>query len=99
MLNYYIYYRVLTDDLDTERQIRGMQARLGCRTGVLGSLLKRQDDALTWMEIYANITDQTAFDQALNQILAEFDVEMFINGKRITECFIGESAQPHHCRA
>lgn len=99
MLNYYIYYRVQTDDLDTERQIRSMQAKLGCRTGVHGSLLKRQDDALTWMEIYANITDQTAFDRALNQMLSEFDIEIFINGKRITECFIGESSVPHHCRA
>ncbi|MFA5170915.1 MAG: DUF4936 family protein [Sulfuriferula sp.] len=99
MLNYYIYYRVLTDDLDTERQIRSMQAKLGCRTGVYGSLLKRQDDAFTWMEIYANITDQTAFGRALHQALSEFDIEMFINGKRITECFIGESEQPHHCRA
>ncbi|BBP01522.1 DUF4936 family protein [Sulfuriferula nivalis] len=99
MLNYYIYYRVLTDDPDTERQIRGMQARLGCRTGVHGSLLKRQDDTLTWMEVYPSINDQAAFDLALKQTLSEFDIEIFINGKRVTECFIGESAQPDHCRA
>ncbi len=99
MLNYYIYYRVLTDDFETERQIRGMQAKLGCRTGVCGSLLKRQDDALTWMEIYLDIPDQSTFDHQLKRALNEFDVDMFINGKRITECFIGNSVTPTHCRA
>jgi hypothetical protein len=99
MLNYYIYYRVLTDDLETERQIRGLQARLTCRTGVQGNLLKRQDDALTWMEIYPNITDQIEFDRALKQALSEFDIAIFINGKRVTECFIGETTQAYHCLA
>lgn len=99
MLNYYIYYRVLTDDLETERQIRGLQARLACRTGVQGNFLKRQDDALTWMEIYSHITDQIEFDRALKQALSEFDIAIFINGKRVTECFIDETTQPYHCRA
>lgn len=99
MLNYYTYYRVLTDDPETECQIRNMQAKLGCRTGVYGSLLKRQDDARTWMEIYPNIIDQTAFDLALTRVLSELDIDMFINGKRITECFLGVSTEHPHCRA
>lgn len=99
MLNYYIYYRVLTDDDETERQIRGMQTKLGCRTGVYGNLLKRQDDGLTWMETYSNIPNQTAFDNQLKHALSEFDVAMFINGERVTECFIGDSTTPTHCRA
>lgn len=91
MLNYYIYYRVLTDDTETERQVRGMQAKLRCRTGVSGALLKRQDDALTWMEIYTNVVDASTFNTALQRTLNEFDIAMFINGNRITECFINEA--------
>ena len=97
--HYYIYYRVITDDAETERQIRSMQARLDCRSGNHGSLLKRHDDPLTWMEIYEQVSDGPAFEQQLARAVAEFDVAMFINGNRITECFVGELTPTAHCRA
>jgi|WetSurMetagenome_2_1015567.scaffolds.fasta_scaffold705165_2 hypothetical protein len=98
-LHYYIYYRVRTDDAETELQIRGMQARLGCRSGHYGSLLKRRDDPLTWMEIYQHIDDSASFEQQLAQAVNEFDVDMFISGNRVTECFSGELVPAAHCRA
>ena len=98
-MHYYIYYKVRSDDLETEQQIRSMQARLGCRSGYYGSLLKRHDDPLTWMEIYENISDTNVFEQHLARAVSEFDVEMFINGDRVTECFTGELTPTSHCRA
>jgi hypothetical protein len=91
MLNYYIYYRVLTDDIETERQIRGMQAKLTCRTGVQSALLKRHDDLLTWMETYTDIGNISAFNLALQRALSEFDIAMFTNGNRVTECFTNDA--------
>lgn len=98
-LHYYIYYRVLTDDPETEQQIRGMQARLSCRSGHYGKLLKRHNDPLTWMEIYEGISNSADFEQQLTRALAEFDIAMFINGNRVTECFSGELLTAAHCRA
>lgn len=99
MLHYYIYYRVHSDDAETEQLIRGMQARMGCRSGHYGHLLKRRDDPLTWMEIYEHVSDSAAFELQLARAVAEFDVEMFINGSRVTECFSGERVSAAHCRA
>ncbi|ARU32248.1 hypothetical protein CAP31_11530 [Sulfuriferula sp. AH1] len=99
MLHYYIYYRVHSDDPETEQLIRGMQVRLGCRSGQYGNLVKRRDDPLTWMEIYEHVSDSATFEQQLARAVAEFDVEMFINGSRVTECFSGELAPTAHCRA
>lgn len=98
LAHYYIYYKVRSDDLETEHQIRSMQARLACRSGHDGKLLKRRDDPLTWMEIYEQVKDSTAFEQHLARVVAEFDVAMFINGNRVTECFMGDQPSAH-CRA
>lgn len=98
LAHYYIYYKVLSDDLETEHHIRNMQVRLACRSSHAGKLLKRRDDPLTWMEVYEDVSDSAAFEQHLARTLTEFDVAMFINGDRITECFMGD--QPiAHCLA
>lgn len=96
MLNYYIYYRVRDDDADTETQVRAMQARLACRSGVVGRLMKRRDDPRTWMEIYENVADDNAFEQQLARAVSEFEVEMFLagDGRRVVECFTGDAE--HH---
>ncbi len=87
-MNYYIYYRVLSDDAETELLIRGMQARLTCSSGVSGYLLKRSDDPLTWMEVYENVGDEAAFERQMARALAAADIAMFIDGKRIVERFL-----------
>ncbi|BBP05351.1 hypothetical protein TPL01_15260 [Sulfuriferula plumbiphila] len=94
--HYYIYYRVADDDTETETRIRAMQARLACRSGVSGHLLKRRDDPHTWMEIYENVADSIDFEQQLARAVSEFDVDMFLAdaGRRVIECFVGDVA-PH----
>lgn len=87
-MNYYIYYRVLADDAETELLIRGMQSRLGCSSGVSGYLLKRSDDPLTWMEVYENIDDEVAFERQMECMLNATDITMFIDGKRVIERFL-----------
>ena len=94
MNHYYIYYRVKDDDAETETQIRAMQTRLACRSGVTGHLLKRRDDPSTWMEIYENVADSNNFEHQLARAVSEFDVDMFLagDGRRVIECFVGDVA-------
>lgn len=91
-MHIYIYYRVHNDDAETELQIRALQARLGCRSGVRGYLLKRRDDPLTWMEVYPSVTDDATFERHLQRTVSELDVTMFIDGDRVVERFVGDSA-------
>ena len=87
MRHYYVYYRVdAADSHHLEPLVRGMQSRLKCRTGVAGRLLKQCGDALLWMEIYDNVGQPVAFEHALQKVVSEFDIEMFLD-RRITECF------------
>lgn len=74
-----------------------MMSRLACRSGVSGRLLKKRDEAGLWMEIYLDVADATGFERLLQQAVDEYDLEMFIDGKRCTECFMGEAIIPASC--
>ena len=90
MWHYYIYYRVDAGDTPTlETLVRGMQARLECRTKVAGRLLKQREDSLLWMEIYENVSEPACFESALDEVVAQFEVEMFLasGSRRVMECF------------
>ena len=86
-MNYYVWYRVERDDADTETAVRSMMARVGCRTGIAGKLMKKRGEPLLWMEIYENVPEPTAFERILAEKADEFDVGMFIDGARRVECF------------
>lgn len=91
MNHYYIYYRVTEKDADeAERLIRSMQARLACRSGISGRLLKKRDEPGLWMEVYEQIPDPQRFERLLNQAVDEFDIALFADGNRHLECFTGD---------
>ena len=92
MLSYFVWYRVQRDDHDTEAAIRSMMTRLACRAGVSGRLMKKRDKSRLWMETYLDVTDSVGFEHLLQQAVDEYDVEMFIDGKRCTECFLADAA-------
>lgn len=93
--HYYIYYRVNKQDAaEAETLVRSMQARLACRSGISGRLLKKHDEPNLWMEVYEDVNEPEGFGRLLDQALDEFDVCMFIDGPRKTECFIGGSPAP-----
>jgi hypothetical protein len=95
--SYFVWYRVNRDDHDTEMCIRSMMSRLACRSGTTGRLLKKRDEARLWMEIYSDIADIARFERLLRQGVDELDVEMFIDGKRTTECFLERDTIPAAC--
>lgn len=95
--DYYVWYRVARLDRDTETAVRGMMARLACRSGVSGRLSRKADEPGLWMEIYADVRDPAGFERQLAQAVAEYDVEMFLDGPRRTECFLVDARAAGAC--
>lgn len=90
MWHYYIYYRVdAIDTLTLEPLVGSMQARLECRTKVAGRLLKQRENSLLWMETYENVSEPARFESALDEVVAQFEIEMFLaaGSRRVMECF------------
>lgn len=69
-IDYYIYYRVRESHTaaDLHERITAMQSELAWRYGVYGQLLRRVDDAHTWMEVYRGIDPEetTEFEAQLD---------------------------------
>jgi hypothetical protein len=95
--SYFVWYRVSKADNDTETAIRSMMSRLSCRSGVSGRLLKKRDEPRLWMETYADVADTVRFEHLLRQAVDEYDVEMFIDGNRCTECFLAAGPVAASC--
>lgn len=69
-VSYYIYYRVApAESARTRALVEAVQAALLLESGVQGKLLRRTDDASTWMEIYEFIEDTEWFESALGRLL------------------------------
>jgi hypothetical protein len=97
--HYYIYYRVSDRNADeAETLARSMQARLACRSGVAGKLLKKRDEPGLWMEVYENVAEPERFERLLEQAVDEFDLALFVEDRRHLECFTGDEAPAPSCR-
>lgn len=84
-MNLYVYYRVKPGQEESCRAAVGaMQAALG----VPHRLLRRAEDASTWMEIYENVPP--GFANRLEAAAAEqgFDAWLAGDGRRHTEGFV-----------
>jgi hypothetical protein len=64
--HYYVYYRILPENAERARSaVLAMQSELATRLGLQGTLSRRRDDETTWMEVYEDVIDAPAFEQAL----------------------------------
>jgi muconolactone delta-isomerase len=71
-LNYYVYYRIPADHVERARMaVEAMQRDLAARTGIQGRLLRRRDDAATWMEVYDDVSDGPQLEQALAALVEQ----------------------------
>jgi hypothetical protein len=67
--SYYVYYRVPPANAARARQaVDALQRDLSDQTGIAGRLLRRRDDESTWMEIYEDVPDGTAFEAKLAEL-------------------------------
>ncbi len=89
MSHYYVWYRVQGELPSARSTVDRLQRDLAVRTGTRGRLLARADDPRTWMEIYENVQDEKAFDDALAAVVAAADAQAIaVGGTRNTERFI-----------
>ncbi len=90
--HYYVWYRVPEGvAAEAETAVRALQARLACSSGIGGRLLKKRDAPETWMEVYEGVAEPQAFERQLQELVERYDVEMFLDGGRHVECFVGEA--------
>ncbi|TMH28550.1 MAG: DUF4936 family protein [Betaproteobacteria bacterium] len=76
---YYIYYRVDPDRATSARRaVAALLAAVESRAGVVGRLLRRQDEPLLWMEVYENVADAQGFEARLSALLSDLDFESFL---------------------
>ncbi len=88
MFNVYVYYRLDPRHADdAEKPIRALMARLACQCTVSTQLLKKRGEPRLWMEAYEGVLDPDAFERELTRGVDEYDVGIFIEGKRHLECF------------
>jgi Domain of unknown function (DUF4936) len=90
LLNFYIYYRVTPADVARVRAVVDVvQSALCEETGIRGRLLRRDDDASTWMEIYENVADPPSFERSLERLLAQHGFARYLepDSRRHTERF------------
>lgn len=69
--SFYCYFKVDTDNAPLLARLRALQAGVLARAGVAGRLLRRRDDAGTWMEVYEEIADAAAFRRIWQEVSAE----------------------------
>jgi len=76
--SYYVYYRTGADAARVRATVAPMQAWLAERTGVAGRLLRRVEDATTWMEIYEEVPDPAAFEETLAAAVERFGLRALL---------------------
>lgn len=69
--SFYCYFKVDADKTALLARLHALQAGLLARAGVAGRLLRRRDDAGTWMEVYEGIPDADAFRRLWLDVSAE----------------------------
>lgn len=86
-LSYYVYYKA---DPARVAELRAVVEKLFLRvhaaTGIQGEWQRRRDDPSTFMEIYSNVVDAGAFDQAITAALEEAGFAQ-LGIARVTELF------------
>jgi len=81
--HFYVYYRIDPARVDATRgAVEEIFAAIERGTGVRGRWMRRRDDPGTFMEVYENVADEGAFENALARATAQFGVE------RSTERFV-----------
>lgn len=82
-MNYYVYYKVAPARAEeTRAAIEALFAKVEREFGVRGRWMRRRDDPATYMEVYEDVADATAFEALLERETARLGLE------RRTERFV-----------
>ncbi|AXK39707.1 DUF4936 family protein [Crenobacter cavernae] len=73
----YVYFTVPERAAALAPRLAELQARLAASTGIAGHLMRRRDDAATWMEVYEAVADPDAFAARRGELWAALDLDGF----------------------
>lgn len=89
----FVYYKVDLAQSDSAlASIHAAMDDVTAATGLRGRLMRRTDDAATWMEVYDRVEDLARLEQAIDAAVAKHDLARFLKPgtRRMAEKF-----QPH----
>lgn len=69
-MNLYVYYQLPSPTPALLQALRDAQDEVAAVCGVRTRLMRRRDDATTWMEVYEEIGDANAFGRGLEGVMA-----------------------------
>jgi hypothetical protein len=90
-VHFYIYYRVAAvHAAEARTALDGIMDALEQRFAVSGRLLRAQNDADLWMEVYESVGDPVTFEAAMDKLLGEtrFAAWLAPGSTRRTERFV-----------
>lgn len=88
MQHVYVYYRVDPGDAAAARaEAAALQAALAPYCGAPPRLVRRCDDAATWMEIYEDLADGATLVAAMRARLEHVALDTLRRCERHVECF------------
>jgi uncharacterized protein DUF4936 len=84
MNHYYVYYRLPPERVpELRRMVERLFQEIERQCGVRGRWMRRRDDPTTYMEVYEEVKDATAFEALLEREGAKLGVprklERFVN--------------------
>ena len=94
-VHFYIYYRIAAAHAaDARAALEGVMHALERRFAVSGRLLRGQNDADLWMEVYENVGDPLNFEATMDKLLADtrFASCLAPGSARRTERFVAMEA-------
>ncbi len=94
-VHFYIYYRIAAAHAtDARTALEGVMHALEQRFTVSGRLLRAQNDAELWMEVYESVAESAPFEAAMNKLLAETPFASWLapGSQRRTERFVALTA-------
>ncbi|MGH8707155.1 MAG: DUF4936 family protein [Burkholderiales bacterium] len=79
MTSFFVYYRVDADRLPAlRRDIVRLFEAIERATGVRGRWMQRRDEPGTYMEVYADVSDDRAFESLLEQETAGLGLQRHV---------------------
>ncbi|GAA5159028.1 DUF4936 family protein [Viridibacterium curvum] len=89
MTAFYVYYRVAPQqNAAVQAAVLRLFSLMQTQTGVAGRLMRRVDDATTWMEVYEGVGNAEAFSDALQQNTLVCGLPVLLDDpKRVVERF------------
>lgn len=93
----YVYYRVPAEQSAAARRaVMSMFSELKSQKGISGSLARRRDDPLMWMEVYSGVEDARNFERELESLAQRHGLTSVPapGSSRTLEVFIADVLEP-----